>query len=74
MRLPISRQQLFKGIIGAGGVLAGGLGFSAAAEQHPTHPVAPPDAVGMFYDNTKCTGTLRGLSAFATGFLTSELS
>ena len=25
-------------------------------EEHPAHPVAPPDAVGMLYDNTKCTG------------------
>lgn len=56
MRLHINRRQLFKGLIGAGGALASGLACTAAAEEHPAHPVAPPDAVGMLYDNTKCTG------------------
>ena len=56
MRLAINRRQLLKGIIGAGGVFASGLVGSAAAEEHPAHPVAPPDAVGMLFDNTICTG------------------
>jgi Fe-S-cluster-containing dehydrogenase component len=56
MRLAINRRQLLKGIMGAGGAVASGVVVSAAAEEHPAHPVAPPDAVGMLYDNTKCTG------------------
>jgi len=56
MRLAINRRQLFKGIIGAGSAVASGLVASAAAEEHPAHPVAAADAVGMLYDNTKCTG------------------
>jgi len=56
MRLAINRRQLLKGIMGAGGAVASGLVGSAAAEDHPAHPVAPPDAVGMLFDNTICTG------------------
>jgi Fe-S-cluster-containing dehydrogenase component len=56
MRLAVNRRQLLKGIMGAGGAVASGLATSAAAEEHPAHPVAPSDAVGMLYDNTKCTG------------------
>lgn len=56
MRLAINRRQLLKGIIGAGGAVASGVASSAFAEEHPAHPVAAPDAVGMLYDNTICTG------------------
>src|SRR5271165_4969632 len=52
----INRRQLLVGIVGAGGAVAGGLATSAVAEEHPAHPVAPPDAVSMLYDNTICTG------------------
>lgn len=56
MKLAVNRRQLLKGIMGAGGAVAGGLVCSVAAEEHPAYPVASPDAVGMLYDNTKCTG------------------
>jgi Fe-S-cluster-containing dehydrogenase component len=56
MRLAITRRQLFKAIVGAGGAVAGGIVTSAVAEEHPAHPVAPSDAVGMLYDSTICTG------------------
>lgn len=56
MRLAINRRQLLKGILGATGAAAGGVATSAVAEEHPAHPVCPPDAVGMLYDNTVCTG------------------
>jgi len=52
----INRRQLLLGIVGAGGAVAGGLVTSAVAEEHPAHPVAPPDAVSMLYDNSICTG------------------
>ncbi|HVN18798.1 MAG TPA: hydrogenase 2 operon protein HybA [Terriglobales bacterium] len=56
MSCAINRRQLLLGIIGAGGAVAGGLATSAGAEEHPAHPVAPPDAVAMLYDSTICTG------------------
>ena len=56
MSLTVNRRQLLLGIVGAGGAIAGGLAKSAVAEEHPAHPVAPKDAVGMLYDNTICTG------------------
>ncbi|MGO9516204.1 MAG: hydrogenase 2 operon protein HybA [Candidatus Korobacteraceae bacterium] len=56
MSCAINRRQLLLGIVGAGGAVAGGLATSAVAEEHPAHPVAPPDAVSMLYDNTLCTG------------------
>ena len=56
MRLAINRRQLLKGMIGAGGAVASGVASSAIAEEHPAHPVAAPDAMGMLYDNTLCTG------------------
>ena len=52
MSTGINRRQLLLGIVGAGGALVS----SAAAEEHPANPVAPPDAVSMLYDNTLCTG------------------
>jgi Fe-S-cluster-containing dehydrogenase component len=27
-----------------------------AVEEHPAHPIAPPDAIAMLYDSTVCTG------------------
>ena len=56
MSLVLNRRQLLRGIFGAGGAITTGLVASAAGEEHPAHPVCPPDAVGMLYDNTKCTG------------------
>jgi Fe-S-cluster-containing dehydrogenase component len=52
----ISRRQALLGMVGLGGTVAGALLPSAAAEEHPAHPVAAPDAVAMLYDNTICTG------------------
>ena len=56
MTLSINRRQLLKGVLASGGAVTGALATSAMAEEHPAHPVAPPDAVGMLYDNTICTG------------------
>ena len=63
MGMVINRRQLLRGIVGAGGAVAGALATSAAAEEHPAHPVAPPDAVAMLYDNTICTGCKACMSA-----------
>jgi Fe-S-cluster-containing dehydrogenase component len=52
MSLRISRRQALLGVAGLGGTLAA----PAAAVEHPAHPVAPPDAIAMLYDNTICTG------------------
>lgn len=52
----ITRRQVLLGIFGLGGTVASTLVAPAAAEEHPAHPVASPDAVSMLYDNTICTG------------------
>jgi len=52
----ITRRQALKGILGLGGTVVGAVATPARAEEHPAHPVAPPDAVSMLYDNTICTG------------------
>ena len=54
MTAQISRRQALLGLVGLGGTVAGAA--TAVAEEHPAHPVAAPDAVGMLYDNTICTG------------------
>ena len=56
MSAAITRRQALKGIVGVGGTVIGALATSAGADEHPAHPVAPPDAVSMLYDNTICTG------------------
>ncbi len=56
MSATISRRQALLGIVGLGGTVIGALATSVAAEEHPAHPVAPPDAVSMLYDTTICTG------------------
>ena len=56
MNREINRRQLLLGIVGAGGAVVGGHGHIRCREEHPAHPVAPPDAVAMLYDNTICTG------------------
>jgi formate dehydrogenase beta subunit len=56
MSAAISRRQVLLGIVGVGGGVAASLVPTASAEEHPAHPVAPPDAVAMLYDNTICTG------------------
>jgi len=50
----ISRRQALLGLAGLGGTVASAA--TARAIEHPAHPVAVPDAVGMLYDNTICTG------------------
>ena len=56
MSCEINRRQLLVGMISAGGAVVGGMATSAVAEEHPAHPIAPPDAVAMLYDSTICTG------------------
>jgi Fe-S-cluster-containing dehydrogenase component len=59
MTASLSRRQAFKAMFGLGGtVISAALPTQASAstEEHPAHPVAPPDAVGMLYDSTICTG------------------
>ena len=48
----ISRRTALKGLLTAGAVAAGGTRRSEAA----VPLVAPPDAVGLLYDTTKCIG------------------
>jgi Fe-S-cluster-containing dehydrogenase component len=50
----INRRQVLASIAGLGAVAAGAASPAEAA--HPARPEAPPDAVGMLYDNTLCTG------------------
>jgi Fe-S-cluster-containing dehydrogenase component len=57
MSVALSRRQAFKVMIGLGGTVASTmLPKSVAAEEHPEHPVAAPDAIAMLYDSTVCTG------------------
>jgi formate dehydrogenase beta subunit len=49
--MSLTRRQLLQ--IGGVGAASAALGCSALAEEHPT---APPQAVGMLYDATKCIG------------------
>ena len=58
MSRTMNRRQALLGLVKAAGAVTGTttLANAAAAEEHPAHPVAPPDAVGMLYDNTICTG------------------
>jgi len=56
MSTPINRRQALLGIVGLGGTVAETLAAPVFASEHPAHPVAPPDAVSMLYDNTICTG------------------
>jgi len=55
MSAPIDRRQFFR-VVGFGGAATVAVASPAAALEHPAHPEAPPDAVGMLYDNTICTG------------------
>jgi len=52
---PIDRRQFLR-VVGFGGAATAAVASPAAALEHPAHPEAPPDAVGMLYDNTICTG------------------
>jgi Fe-S-cluster-containing dehydrogenase component len=56
MSATITRRQLLSGMVGVGGAVAAMVAPSADAEEHPAHPIAPPDAVAMLYDSTVCTG------------------
>ena len=51
----VSRRQA---LVQIGGLLGTAVApvTAACADEHPAHPVAAPDAVGMLYDNTICTG------------------
>jgi Fe-S-cluster-containing dehydrogenase component len=50
----ITRRQA---LLGAAGLAAAGAAAGPAeGMEHPAHPEAPPDAVGLLYDNTICTG------------------
>jgi Fe-S-cluster-containing dehydrogenase component len=51
----IDRRQFFR-VVGFGVAATAAAASPAAAIEHPAHPEAPPDAVGMLYDNTVCTG------------------
>ena len=52
MTAKLNRRQVLGGLLSGAVVSA----LPAVAEEHPAHPVAPPDAVAMLYDNTICTG------------------
>ena len=56
MSCAINRRQALVQIAGVAGAITAAPVASALADEHPAHPVAPPDAVGMLYDNTICTG------------------
>jgi Fe-S-cluster-containing dehydrogenase component len=65
MNVILSRRQAFKAMIGLGGTVTSALLPAAAhaaadsrgnSEEHPAHPIAPPDAVAMLFDSTVCTG------------------
>lgn len=51
----MNRRQALVNIVGLSGTVAAGA-VMASGSEHPAHPVAPPDAVGMLYDNNLCTG------------------
>src|SRR5580658_4597340 len=62
MSITLSRRQAFKAMIGLGGTAASAVlpssaqGAGGTTEEHPAHPIAPPNAVAMLYDSTVCTG------------------
>ena len=69
MSVALRRRQAFKVMIGLGGTAASAMlpgpaqaertaarSAESTTEEHPAHPVAPPDAIAMLYDNTICTG------------------
>jgi len=56
MSAAISRRQALLGMFGVAGATTGAAVTPAHAEEHPAHPVVPPGAVSMLYDNTICTG------------------
>ena len=59
MSVTLSRRQAFKVMIGFGSTAASAVlpkAALASTEEHPAHPIAPPDAIAMLYDNTLCTG------------------
>jgi len=55
MSVPLARRQFLR-LVGFGGAATAAVASPAAAVEHAAHPEAPPDAVGMLYDNTICTG------------------
>jgi Fe-S-cluster-containing dehydrogenase component len=59
MSVLLNRRQAFKVMIGLGGTVASAVlpePAGAMTEEHPAHPIAPPDAIAMLYDSTVCTG------------------
>lgn len=64
MTAPITRRQALVGLAGLGGTaVAAAVAPPAAASEHPAHPEPRPDAVGMLYDSTICTGCKACMSA-----------
>jgi len=51
----LDRRQFFH-VVGVAGASTVAAVSRAGATEHPAQPVAPPDAVGMLYDSTICTG------------------
>jgi Fe-S-cluster-containing dehydrogenase component len=60
MTAPITRRDALRGLAGLGGAA---VAAPAEAGEHPAHPEPLPDAVGMLYDNTLCTGCKACMSA-----------
>jgi Fe-S-cluster-containing dehydrogenase component len=56
MSAPINRRQALFQIGGLAGTIGATAGTAVGADEHPAHPVAPPDAVAMLFDSTICTG------------------
>ena len=58
MSVNLNRRQAFKVMLGLGGTAVSAMlpKPTQAAEEHPAHPIAPPDAIAMLYDSTVCTG------------------
>ena len=56
MSAALTRRQALLGIAGLGATAAAGMAAPAGATEHPAHPDPRPDAVGMLYDNSICTG------------------
>jgi Fe-S-cluster-containing dehydrogenase component len=54
----LSRRKAFRAMIGLGGAVSTAIlpAPAEAAEEHPAHPIAPPDAIAMLFDSTICTG------------------
>ena len=61
--MTMDRRTLLKGAAAAG---AGAAVSAATTAEASTRPVAPPDAVGMLYDATRCIGCQACVTACKT--------